>query len=126
MGAIRSLAIARPLRGHLTIWVSRSAPRATQPPLPAGRRREWSAILCWCSYTEGLSPETQQRIDELVAKRQAATITPEERAALIALTDQSEQRAARRVAALAALAQLRRMPLPDLMDSLGLSPPPYA
>jgi hypothetical protein len=75
---------------------------------------------------EGISAETQQRFDELVAKRQAETITPEELAELIQLTDQSEQRDAQRVAALEALAQLRRMTLADLMDSLGLSPPPYA
>jgi hypothetical protein len=75
---------------------------------------------------EGISAETQQRFDELVAKRQAGTITPEELAELIQLTDQSEQRDAQRVAALEALAHLRRMTLADLMDSLGISPPPYA
>ena len=75
---------------------------------------------------EGSSAETQQRFDELVAKRQAETITPEELAELIQLTDQSEQRDAQRGAALEALAHLRRMTLTDLMDSLGLSPPPDA
>src|SRR5918912_919719 len=75
---------------------------------------------------EGISAETQQRFDELVAKRQAETITPEELAELSQLTDQSEQRDAQRVAALEALAHLRRMTLADLMDSLGISPPPYA
>jgi hypothetical protein len=59
----------------------------------------------------------------LVAKRQEETITPEERAELSQLTDQSEQRDAQRVAALEALAHLRRMTLADLMDSLGLSRP---
>ena len=60
------------------------------------------------------------------ATRQAETITPEELAELIQLTDQREQRDAQRVAALEALAHLRRMTLADLMDSLGISPPPDA
>ena len=56
---------------------------------------------------EGISAETQQRFDELVAKRQEETITPEERAELIQLTDQSEQCDAQRVADTPTLAAWR-------------------
>jgi hypothetical protein len=75
---------------------------------------------------EGPSVDAQRRFDELIAKRQAETITPEEFTELIGLTDQIERHDAQRVAALDALAQLRRTTLTDLMDSLGLHPPAYA
>lgn len=75
---------------------------------------------------EGIPTATQQRFDELVAKRQAETITPEELAGLIQLTNQIERRDAQRLAAIEALARLRQMTLTDLMDSLGIPPPTYA
>jgi iron-sulfur cluster repair protein YtfE (RIC family) len=65
---------------------------------------------------EGISVEAQRRIDELVAKRQAETITPEELAELSRITEQIEHRDAQRLAALDALAHLR----------LGITPPPDA
>lgn len=72
---------------------------------------------------EGIPTNMQRRFDHLVAKRQAETIAPEEVAELKGMTDEIEQHAVRRVAALDALARLRQVPLADLMDSLGILPP---
>jgi len=75
---------------------------------------------------EGLPTDVQGRFDQLVAKRQEETIAPEELDELKALTDRVEQHGVRRLAALDALARLRQVPLADLMDGLGITPPAYA
>ncbi len=75
---------------------------------------------------QALPAELQHRFDELVAKRQRATITTAELDELIGLTDQIEQHDSERLAALDALARLRRVTLQSLMTTLGLQPPPYA
>ncbi len=75
---------------------------------------------------ESSAADTRRRFAELVAKRQAETISPKELAELIGLTDEIERRDVQRLAALEALAHLRRTPLVDLMDSLGISTPTYA
>src|SRR3712207_6810239 len=64
----------------------------------------------------------QQRFDALIARRDAERLSPEEHAELLELTTQIEQREADRIAALAALAQLRNMSLNDLMQSLRIQP----
>ncbi len=68
----------------------------------------------------GLPDELQCRFDELVGKRQAETITPDELHELIGITDQIEQRDGERLAALDALARLRGVTLRSLMDTLGI------
>jgi hypothetical protein len=70
--------------------------------------------------------ELQTRYDGLVAKRRTESLAPEEHAELLNLTDSVERAEAERVAALTALAQSRGVSLPDLMQSLGIEPPPYA
>ncbi len=73
---------------------------------------------------QGLSPEIQQRYDQLQAKLQAETISPEEHQDLLTLIDTIEQADAKRLEALMALAQLRQISLPDLMAQLDIQPPP--
>jgi hypothetical protein len=69
-----------------------------------------------------MSPIAHRRFRDLVAKREAETITPEELAELIDLTDQREADQARRIAALGALAKLRGVAITDLMATLGIAP----
>lgn len=69
---------------------------------------------------------TQQRYGELISKRQAETLTPEEHTELLQLTDQAELLNAERVSALADLARLRQTTLTELMKSLDIQPPAYA
>jgi hypothetical protein len=74
---------------------------------------------------QGLPAQTQRRFDELVAKRQAETISSEEIQELIQITDQVEQRDAQRLAALVELARLRGTTLDALMATLGIAPSGY-
>jgi len=71
---------------------------------------------------EGLGPETWDRYRELVARRRAEKLTPEEHAELIALSDRIEEANARRIGYVAELADLRKTTLPELMDELGIAP----
>ncbi|MCB0189058.1 MAG: hypothetical protein KDE31_32535, partial [Caldilineaceae bacterium] len=72
----------------------------------------------------GIDPAAWQRYDVLKAKRRAATLTDAEHSELIAIGDQIELANARRIAALIQLAQLRHTSLEELMNQLGIQPPP--
>lgn len=74
---------------------------------------------------EGLAQETQQRYNELVAKRQAEMLTDAEYQELLALIDSIEQADAERVQALTKLAQLRNMSVKVLMETLKIRTPAY-
>jgi len=74
---------------------------------------------------QGLAPALQQRYDELLEKRDARTLTPAEYQELLALTDQVEAFNLERVQALADLARLRQVSLPEVMQQLGLATPAY-
>jgi predicted GIY-YIG superfamily endonuclease len=71
---------------------------------------------------QGLPPNTQQRLNELIEKRQAYTITKAELQELIALTNQVELSDAVRLERLIELAHLRNVPLEKLIRQLGLKP----
>jgi hypothetical protein len=70
--------------------------------------------------------DLQRRYDELIARRDARTLTPEEHEELLGLTDQVELLEADRMGHLIELAQLRQIPLEALMKQLGLQPLFYA
>lgn len=74
---------------------------------------------------QGLPDDLQNRFDELVARRRAETLTPQEHAQLLALTEQIEQADARRLEHLVELSRLRKVPLKQLMEQLGLRPRPH-
>src|SRR5437868_11030652 len=75
---------------------------------------------------EGLPSETWRRYHELQARRRAETLTPVEQEALIALSDEIETWNARRLDLVLQLSRLRGVPLPALMNELGLTSPPFA
>jgi len=75
---------------------------------------------------QGVAFEIQKRYDELIAKRRAETLTPDEHDELLRLTDQIEQLEAHRVEYLSKLAHLRRTSLTELMQNLDIRPPAYA
>lgn len=75
---------------------------------------------------EGVPSDIQKRYNELIAKRQAETLTPDEYEELLRLTQQVENLEVRRVENLAELARLRGMSLTALMENLGIRPPAYA
>lgn len=74
----------------------------------------------------GLSQATWRRYHELVAKRRAEKLTPEEQTALVAISDQIEEANARRMAYLVELARLRKTSLGAVMADLGIKPATYA
>ena len=78
------------------------------------------------SINQSLSPDIQTRFDELVAKRQAETLTQEEHQELLTLTDQIEKTDAERMKYLAELARIRGVSLDVLMETLEIHPPAYA
>jgi hypothetical protein len=73
---------------------------------------------------QGLPAALQHRYNDLIAKRDAGSLTSEEYTELLHLTDQVEQREAERLEYLAALAGLRQTTLTQLMSDLGIKPLP--
>jgi len=73
----------------------------------------------------GLSAQQWEQYHDWITKRRAETLTPDEQAGLIALSDQIEQANAHRIQALIQLAELRGQSLAEVMQSLGINPPAY-
>ncbi|CAA9428252.1 MAG: hypothetical protein AVDCRST_MAG64-3306 [uncultured Phycisphaerae bacterium] len=71
----------------------------------------------------GLPEPAWARYHELVAKRRGETLSGEEHAELIALSDRIEELNARRIEHLIALARVRGVTLDALMAQLGITPP---
>ncbi len=71
----------------------------------------------------GLPEPLWQRYRFLVSRRINESLTAEEHAELIRLSDQIEQDHADRMANVASLARLRKVPLETLMSQLGIRPP---
>lgn len=69
---------------------------------------------------QSLSQIQWERYDQLLAKRRAETLTPEELDELIALSDQIEAANVRRIKYLAELARLRNTSVSALIAELGI------
>ena len=70
-----------------------------------------------------LPADVQRRFDELIVKRDAETLDPEEYAELLRLTQRVEAFDMARLEALTKLAALRGVTLPELMRQLEMKPP---
>jgi hypothetical protein len=70
----------------------------------------------------GLSPNEWERYHALMARRKAETLTPDEQAELIALSDRLEEANAQRIGYLAELARVRNTTLDAVISELGLTP----
>ena len=73
-----------------------------------------------------LSQIEWERYDQLLAKRHAETLTPDEIDELIALSDQIEAANVRRIKYLAELSRLRGTTIGALIDELGIKPKAHA
>ncbi len=102
-------------------FVSDIIARASQRLAPSLSTEETELLR---KINRGLLPGVDQRWRELNAKRRAADLTAAEHEELLGLIDQVEAVQVERVANLVALAQLRGTSLLELMDDLGLEPPP--
>ena len=94
--------------------------RRQAPSLP---RAESELLL---KIDEGVRRDIQTRYNELIAKRQAEALTPDEYEELLKLTQEVEKLEVRRVESLAELARLRGTSLTAVMENLGIRPPAYA
>lgn len=68
----------------------------------------------------GIPSEIRARYEELLAKREAETLTPEEHEELLGLVEQVEALQVERAEQLARLARIRGVSLSALMDELGI------
>ena len=92
----------------------------TAPHLPP---RESELLL---RINQGLPEDAARRDRDLISRRKAGTLSPEEHEELLHLTDQAEVLEAGRLSHLAELARLRHTSLSRLMEELGISPAPDA
>jgi len=69
-----------------------------------------------------LSAVEWERYRALLAKRNAESLSDNEQVELIALSDQLEEANVRRMEAVSELARVRKVTVPELMSTLGLTP----
>lgn len=73
--------------------------------------------------SRGIPAETQERYDELIARRESECLTADEHQELLWLTDEIEMHDAQRIEWLSKLAKLRGMSLTQLMSDLHIDYP---
>ena len=98
----------------LALNAKRAAPNVTQ-----------SEAELLVNITRRLPEETQLRYDDLIAKRDAETLSDTEHDELLRLTMQVEAFDVSRVEALTQLAECRGVPLSVLMHQLGIDSPAH-
>lgn len=105
-------------------WIARTVEerlnRSNRQTVPSHLSLEESTLLQ--KINQGLSESIWQEYHDLIAKRRAETLTTEEHARLIALSDSIEAVHAERMSHVAELAQLRQVPFQTLLDQLGIKP----
>lgn len=74
---------------------------------------------------QGLPAVIELQYDDLITKRRAETLTPDEHRELLEMTEVVERRDVERLEALIELARLRQMTPRELMDALGIRPPEH-
>ncbi len=94
--------------------------RHRAPILPT---QEASLLL---QINQGIPLDLHQQYQTLAEKRNTETLTDEDYAELLQLSDRIEQITASRLEALVKLATLRQVPLLQLMDDLSIHSPSYA
>jgi hypothetical protein len=109
-------------REELEQFVARLFALKAREYAPVLSEKETELLL---KINQGLPPAMQQRLNELIDKRQSHTITQDELEELIQLTDQVELFDAERLKHLIELAHLRGVTLDELIKKLGLKPIPH-
>lgn len=71
---------------------------------------------------QGLPEETWQEYHDLITKRRAEALLPEEHTRLIELSDSIEESHTERIAYIAELAQRRHIPFETMIRQLGVKP----
>ncbi|GAP96779.1 hypothetical protein [Leptolyngbya sp. NIES-2104] len=113
-------AIAQMPQPELEIFIDQVLKLRAQRQAPSLSPAESQLLL---KLNQGIPADLQHRFHELVAKRQALTLSEVEHAELIQIGDCIEQLDAERIEHLAALAKLRQRSLREIMQDLGIQPP---
>ncbi len=104
---------------ELRPFVSQVLARAARRLAPHVGERESELLE---EINRSRSPETERRFRELIAARQAETLSSAEMEELIDLTEEAEAVQAERTKRLLALAKLRGVSLPEIMAELDIEP----
>ncbi|MEO0986743.1 MAG: hypothetical protein AAFY20_14490 [Cyanobacteria bacterium J06639_14] len=104
----------------LQLLRQRFQPRANQ--LNSGNQLATNEARLLQIINHSLSDIEWQNYNALIEKRQAETLTPDEQATLIRLSDQLEDANIKRIQAIADLAQVRHISIDVLMAELELKP----
>ena len=96
-------------------WLAGRAPRLSP--------RESELLL---EINRGLPAGAAERYGELMSRRRAEALAPEEHQELLRLTEEAERLQAERIERLVQLAHLRGKPLGLLMEELGIRPSSHA
>ena len=107
-------------RAELERFVARLFALKARRETPSLTPRESDLLL---KINQGMPAEVQRRYDALIRKRRRHKLTRAEHREVLALTQQIEQHDVERLKWLSALARLRGLSLPDLMQELGIETP---
>ncbi len=116
-------AVSQLSKADLERFMSQALALRAQRQAPSLPRGEAELLL---KINQGIPPEVQSRYDVLIVKRQTETLSSDEYAELLRLTDLIENLEAQRMTHLAELAQLRQITLVNLMKQLSIPSPTYA
>jgi hypothetical protein len=106
-------------RSELEEFVRELFSRKIREEIPCLSEREAKLLM---AINQGLPDDVQRRMNKLIKKRRAETITEDELQELIRLTDQAEHLNVERLKHLIELSRIRNVPLDDLIRQLGLEP----
>lgn len=109
-------------RPELEEFVRELFSRKIREEVPCLSEREAELLM---AINQGLPDDAQRRLNKLIRKRRAETITEDELQELIQLTDQAELLNVERLKHLIELSHIRNVPLDDLIEQLGLKPVPH-
>ena len=109
-------------QSELEQFVARLFALKARQDTPGMSEREAELLM---KINQGLPSAQQERLNELIDKRQARTINAKELRELKKLTDQVETFDAERLKLLTELAPLRGISLRKLIKQLGLKPVPH-
>lgn len=110
-------------RPELDEFVPRVVALRARREAPSLSKAEASLLL---KINQSLPADDVARYEALITKRQEETLSPHEHAELLRLTQQFEALQATRVSYLAQLAEIKCIPLTQLVDDLGIRTPDYA
>ncbi|MDB9332705.1 STAS/SEC14 domain-containing protein [Nodularia spumigena CS-591/04] len=109
-------------QADLKQFISQVIALQAQRTAPSLMQQESELLL---KINQGISVEIQNYYNDLIAKREAETLTDEEYRELLSLTEQIEKQQAQRIEYLVELANLRGISLNALMESLGIQTQVY-